>query len=240
MRIVIFGATGGLGRLLVERALAEGHVVTAFARSLRGLEVDGARLHGLAGNVLDPSSVRAAIAGQHAVICAFGAAPRKNPGRLYSDGTSRIVEAMHAHDVRRLICVSTWLVRESRRRAGPLVRFFVPLSQPQLYRDRERQEQVCVRVARLDTRAPGAAHEWAGDRQLPCRPGLEAFGARGCLASGCRRLRNQGAGGWNTHCAVCDDQGLRERRACAPSAMAAALRCSVAMNVLGSRIGMPA
>ena len=149
MRVVIFGATGGLGRLLVERALAEGHVVMAFARSLRGLPVDGARLHGLAGNVLDPSSVRAAVAGQDAVICAVGVARGKNPGRLYSDGTRRIVEAVHAHDVRRLICVSTWLVGESRRRAGPLVRFFVPLSQPQLYRDRERQEQV-VRDSGLD------------------------------------------------------------------------------------------
>jgi uncharacterized protein YbjT (DUF2867 family) len=32
MRLVIFGATGGTGRRLVERAIAEGHEVTAFVR----------------------------------------------------------------------------------------------------------------------------------------------------------------------------------------------------------------
>ena len=30
MRVVIFGSTGGTGRRLVERAIAEGHEVTAF------------------------------------------------------------------------------------------------------------------------------------------------------------------------------------------------------------------
>ena len=32
MRIVIFGATGGIGRCLVDQALAKGHVVTAAVR----------------------------------------------------------------------------------------------------------------------------------------------------------------------------------------------------------------
>ena len=33
MRLVIFGPTGGTGRRLVERAIAEGHEVTAFVRN---------------------------------------------------------------------------------------------------------------------------------------------------------------------------------------------------------------
>lgn len=149
MRVVIFGATGGLGRQLVERGLAEEHVVTAFARSIPKLDAEAERLHRLAGNVLDPASVRAAVASQDAVICAIGVAPGKDPGRFYSEGTQQIVEAMQSQDIRRLICVSTWLVRESRRRAGPLVRIFVPLLQPRLFVDRERQEQV-VRASGLN------------------------------------------------------------------------------------------
>jgi len=32
MRVVVFGATGGVGRLVVEQAIAAGHVVTAVVR----------------------------------------------------------------------------------------------------------------------------------------------------------------------------------------------------------------
>jgi uncharacterized protein YbjT (DUF2867 family) len=32
MKVLVFGATGGTGRRLVQQALAQGHVVTAFAR----------------------------------------------------------------------------------------------------------------------------------------------------------------------------------------------------------------
>lgn len=35
MKIVSFGANGATGRLMVKRALAEGHAVTAFTRHRR-------------------------------------------------------------------------------------------------------------------------------------------------------------------------------------------------------------
>lgn len=178
MRIVIFGATGGLGRLLVDQALANGHTVTAFARNLDRLPATPTGLVGVAGNVLDREKVRAAVAGQDAVICAFGVRPGKNPGRLYSQGTHIVVEAMGAQGVSRLICVSTWLVRESRRNAGPLVRIFVPVLQPQLFRDRERQEAevresqlnwTLVRPARLTDGPPTGRYRVGGDLKLSAR-----------------------------------------------------------------------
>lgn len=178
MRIVIFGATGGLGRLLVDQALASGHTVTAFARTLDRLPARSMELIGVAGNVLDEEKVRAAVGGQEVVICAFGVRPGKNPGRLYSRGTRVVVEAMRAQGVRRLICVSTWLVGESRRNAGPLVRVFVPLLQPQLFRDRERQERVVrdsqldwtlVRPARLTDRPHSGTYHVGSDLKLSAR-----------------------------------------------------------------------
>jgi len=149
MRITVFGATGGLGRCIVEQALADGHVVTAFARDPDGLALAHPSLTFLAGNVLDSARVRAAIEGSDAVISAFGVKPGVNPGHLYSQGTHNIIAAMESAGVRRIVSVSTWLVRESRRRSGPLVRIFVPLLQPQLYRDRERQEDL-IRETALD------------------------------------------------------------------------------------------
>jgi putative NADH-flavin reductase len=163
LRIVVFGATGGLGRQIVAQALAEGHTVTAFARTPDALRIEDARLAVARGNVLDADAVRTAVAGQDVVVSAFGVKPGARPGRLYSDGTRNIVAAMQtdamqtdamqtdrqASGAQRLICISTWLVGESRRQAGPLVRIFVPLLGRRLYRDRERQEAL-VRASGLD------------------------------------------------------------------------------------------
>jgi uncharacterized protein YbjT (DUF2867 family) len=39
MNLLIFGATGGTARELIKQALAQGHVVTAFARNLDKLDI---------------------------------------------------------------------------------------------------------------------------------------------------------------------------------------------------------
>jgi uncharacterized protein YbjT (DUF2867 family) len=57
MKLVIFGATGGTGRQLVEQALAEGHQVTAFARRPAALQVRHDRLRIAAGDVSDAARV---------------------------------------------------------------------------------------------------------------------------------------------------------------------------------------
>ncbi len=149
MRIAVFGATGGLGRCIVEQALAEGHEIVGFARKPDGLPGTKSHLTFVAGNVLDPEAVQRAVAGCDGVISAFGVKPGAPVGHLYSDGARTLVTAMEAAGVRRLVSISTWLVGASRRRAGPLVRLFVPLLQPELFRDRERQEAV-IRESLLD------------------------------------------------------------------------------------------
>jgi putative NADH-flavin reductase len=149
VRIVVFGATGGLGRSIVGQALSQGHEVFAVARHPETLALAHPQLSLAAADVLDAQRVRAAIRGCDGVIAAFGVPPGVSPGTLYSQGTRTIVDAMEAEGVRRLVSVSTWLVGESRRRAGPLVRVLVPLLQPELYRDRERQEDI-VRASALD------------------------------------------------------------------------------------------
>ncbi len=72
MKVLVFGATGGTGRALVEQALEQGHAVTAFARD--PAKVRGARqnLAVARGNMLDLNSVEAAVQGQDAVLSALG------------------------------------------------------------------------------------------------------------------------------------------------------------------------
>jgi len=72
MKILIFGATGGTGRQLVEQALAQGHTVTAFARDPAKVIAKHANLRVAQGNMLQTASIEAAVAGQDAVLSALG------------------------------------------------------------------------------------------------------------------------------------------------------------------------
>ena len=72
MRLLVFGATGGTGRRIVEQALQQGHVVTAFARDPRKVRLTHDNLRVVRGDVLRPESVEAAVVGQEAVLSALG------------------------------------------------------------------------------------------------------------------------------------------------------------------------
>lgn len=109
LKIIIFGATGGLGRCMVEQAYALGHQVTAFVRSRAALE-PYEDLKEVRGDVLDAASVSRALAGQEAVLCVLGGAKG-----VRVEGTRNILAAMQQHGVRRLIAVSSWGVGDSRR-----------------------------------------------------------------------------------------------------------------------------
>lgn len=71
-RIAVFGASGRVGSRIVNEALERGHSVTGISRSLETLTVDHPRFTGVVGDVTDPVSVAAAVAGHDAVISAIG------------------------------------------------------------------------------------------------------------------------------------------------------------------------
>ncbi|MEV4515739.1 NAD(P)H-binding protein [Dactylosporangium sp. NPDC049525] len=105
MRLVIFAATGGIGRHLLEQALAAGHDVTAVARNPRGLPA-AARIVAADLANPDPAALAAAVDGADAVLSGLGPRnPRADAG-IASRGTRAIVAAMQAGDVRRVVVVS--------------------------------------------------------------------------------------------------------------------------------------
>lgn len=105
MNIVVFGATGGTGREVVIQALAAGHHVTAVARNPAMLDIKHAQLEILQGDVLKPETVTHAVEGKDVVVSALGTT-NTSVTRVYSAGLMNILLAMHAANVRRLICVS--------------------------------------------------------------------------------------------------------------------------------------
>jgi putative NADH-flavin reductase len=110
MKVLVFGATGSVGRHVVEQGLARGHEVTAFVRDPSGLEVTHEGLAVFRGDVLDASSVERAVRGQEAVLCSIGAGRK---GGVRSEGTLNVVRAMEGAGVRRLVCQTTLGVGES-------------------------------------------------------------------------------------------------------------------------------
>jgi len=107
MKIALFGANGGTGRVLTQQALAAGHEIAAMTRHPETFGVAHERLRVVAGDAMDAATVSAAIAGQDAVISTLGVPFGKEPITIYSVGTANIVAGMAEHGVRRLACVSS-------------------------------------------------------------------------------------------------------------------------------------
>ena len=64
MKIAIIGASRGIGAELLKAAIEEGHEVTALVRDPAKLNISNPKLKVIKGDILDPSSVAEAIAGQ--------------------------------------------------------------------------------------------------------------------------------------------------------------------------------
>lgn len=116
-RIVIFGATSGIGKCAMEEALRRGHTVRAFARSADDLEPrDG--LEPFAGDALNPTNVSAALDGMDAVIYALGIKESLSmlwkEVTLFSSSTRILLDEMPKSGVRRLLVVTGFGAGRSR------------------------------------------------------------------------------------------------------------------------------
>ena len=109
MKIVIFGAAGATGRILVERALAQGHEVTAFDRHTAPLTIQHPKLTLIQGDIFNSAQVEEAIAGQDVVISVLGVRPSVTIP-VCSEGTEHIIAAMQKLGVKRFICQSGFAV----------------------------------------------------------------------------------------------------------------------------------
>jgi putative NADH-flavin reductase len=105
MKLTIFGATGGVGRQVLEQAIAAGHDVTAVVRDPEKLSSTQVRVVTADLSDADPAALYSAISGADAVLSGLGARSKADIGVAWR-GTAAITQAMHAAGVRRIVVVS--------------------------------------------------------------------------------------------------------------------------------------
>jgi uncharacterized protein YbjT (DUF2867 family) len=149
MKVIVFGASGTLGRVVTRHLIDNGHEVTAFARRPEKLGSMQANLRLMAGDALDPDAVADAVAGHDAVVVTLGTGLQRG-SVVRSQGTLNIIRAMQRHGVRRLICQSTLGAHESWNNLNFFWKriMFGALLRP-VFKDHELQE-LLVRASGLD------------------------------------------------------------------------------------------
>ena len=103
-KLTIVAATGGVGRQLLEQAVAAGHDVTAIARNPGKLTRQVRTVTADLAAVNTPA-LEAAVAGADAVLSALGPHSNADAG-IAAPGTRSIVAAMQATGVQRIVVIS--------------------------------------------------------------------------------------------------------------------------------------
>lgn len=125
MKVVVFGASGQTGRLLVEQALESGHEVIAYVRREGSVAVNHQNLKVITGPLTDTSLLVQAISGADVCISTLGGNSLTKRSPELTDGINHIVNAMEQLEVKRFIYLSSIGAGESRYFMGPLMRLLI-------------------------------------------------------------------------------------------------------------------
>ena len=152
-KVLIIGASRGIGLETVKAALQAGHSVRALARSARRIPVDHPKLEKMAGDTLEMATVKRALTGIDIVFQSLGVSVGLEiilkPTRFFSKATRVLVTAMEEAQVKRLICVTGFGAGDSRGRGGFLYSAAFHLLLGRVYDDKDVQERI-VRRSKLD------------------------------------------------------------------------------------------
>jgi putative NADH-flavin reductase len=106
MKLVVFGANGGVGKEVVEQAAAAGHEVIGVVRSTGVSKDTTSGLRIVEGSITDTAFVTNIVKDADVVISAIGASDYKHPVTLYSAAAASLTQAMQSAKTKRLIVLS--------------------------------------------------------------------------------------------------------------------------------------
>lgn len=153
-KVLVIGASQGIGLKTVAALLAAGHEVRALARHAHDIHIEDPGLEKRDGDALDAETIRNALEGVDAVIqslgVSFGPEAVLKGTTLFSKATRLLVDAMRTAGVKRLLVVTGLGAGDSRGHGGFLYDSVVfPLVLKRVYDDKDIAEQI-VRQSGLD------------------------------------------------------------------------------------------
>jgi putative NADH-flavin reductase len=110
VNICLFGATGRVGSIILENALANQHSVRALVRDSNNLNEITPSLTIIEGNVINESEIRNAIKGSDVVISALNT----NGSTTLSESMPLIITSMKKQGIKRLITIGTAGILQAR------------------------------------------------------------------------------------------------------------------------------
>ncbi|MBL3570150.1 NAD-dependent epimerase/dehydratase family protein [Rhodovulum sp. BSW8] len=153
MKLLVIGASKGIGLETVRYALGRGHDVRAFARRAEGIAIDDPKLEKVTGDAGDAAAVKAAVQGVDAVVMTLGL-PKTLPAMmrkttLFSDATRVLLPAMKSSGVRRLLAVTGFGAGDSKAKMSTVEKLGFKALLERAYADKTAQERL-IRESGLD------------------------------------------------------------------------------------------
>ncbi len=125
MKIVIFGASGKTGSLLVKQALENGDNVIAYIRTPLSFNIEHPNLKIFVGNLNETLKLTDAISGADACISALGGGSLTHHATEVVEGIENIISIMEQEKIQRFIYLSSIGAGQSRFLMPQPTRFFI-------------------------------------------------------------------------------------------------------------------
>ena len=154
MKVLLLGATGRTGKLILNNLLQRGHHVNAIVRDASKINFSSDYLQVFVGSTLNESLLDKATEGCQAVISALNIS-RKNdfpwsrlrtPKTLMSDTVEKLLPILNSRNIKRIIIISAWGANETRKHLPWWFSWLIKNSNINYgYLDHERQEKLLAR-----------------------------------------------------------------------------------------------
>ena len=125
MKIVVFGASGKTGSLLVEEALESGHDIIAYVRKRESIKLKHPNLKVVTGLLNEKEKLTRIITGSDACISTLGGTSLMRHSLEIMEGIDNIVSIMEEKSATRLIYMSSLGAGESRYFMSQPARFII-------------------------------------------------------------------------------------------------------------------
>ncbi|MFM7856803.1 MAG: NAD(P)-dependent oxidoreductase [Flammeovirgaceae bacterium] len=151
MKVLLLGATGRTGRLVLIYLLNQGYHVHALVRNTKHIQTHSTNLVVMQGKTTDPNTLPSALNGCDAIISVlnisrtsdFPWSALRTPPTLLSDTMTALITAAPAFSIKKIILCSAWGVFETKRQLPAWFSWLIDHSNiGPAYRDHERQEKI--------------------------------------------------------------------------------------------------